>query len=73
MYVVLDQNYLENNKITALQNYAGEVHAITMGLLKHVNNSISNNKVSEPISEYGTKQNYWNLSDEFINREHSNT
>ena len=53
LYVVLDQNYLENNKVTTFQNDAEDVHAVTMGLLKHVNNSISKNKVSEPISEYG--------------------
>ena len=73
LYVVLDQNYLENNKVTALQNDAEEVHAIIMGLLKHVNNSNSNNNVSEPIAEYGSNQNCLDIPDEFINREDSNT
>ena len=73
LYVVLDHNYLDNNKVTALQNDAEEVHAVTMGLLKHVNNSISKNKVSEPVSEYGENQHAWNFSDEFTSHELSNT
>ena len=73
LYVALDHNYLDNNKVTALQNDAEEVHAVTLGLLKHVNNSISKNKVSEPISEYGKEQHGWSFPDEFTNQEHLNT
>ena len=73
LYVVLDNNYLENNKVTALQNDAEEVHAVTMGLLKHVNNSISKNKVSEPILEYGANRQAWDFLDEFISHKHPNT
>mgnify|MGYP001284549718 CR=1 FL=1 len=73
LYIILDQNYLENDKVTAVQNDTEEVRAITMGLLKHVNNSISNNKVSEPIAEYGFNQNCWDIPDEYISREDSNT
>jgi len=73
LYIVFDQNYLDNKTVNNLQNDAEEVHAVTMGLLKHVNNSISKNKVSEPISEYGKNQQDWGLPEEFINCEHLNT
>ncbi len=72
LYVVLDHKYLDNNKVTALQNEIEEVHAVTMGLLKHVNSSISKNKVSEPVSEYGNNQQDWDFPDVFINHEHLN-
>jgi four helix bundle protein len=73
LYIVFDQNYLDDKTVSNLQKDAGEVHAITMGLLKHVNNSISKNKVSEPVSEYGKNQSDLDLPDEFTNHEHLNT
>jgi len=52
LFVVLDQNYLTENEIKSLQKKAEEVRALTLGLLKYVNSSISTNKVSEPTVEY---------------------
>lgn|GEM_PF-4213518 len=40
---------------------------------KLVHTSLSNNKVSEPISEYGISQNSFDILDEFVTREHLNT
>ena len=73
LYIVFDQNYLDDKTVNNLQNDAEEVHAVTMGLLKHVNNSISKNKVSEPISEYGANRQAWDFLDEFISHKHPNT
>ncbi len=73
LYVVLDQKYLDNTAVKALQDDAEEVHALTMGLLKYVDNSISTNKVSEPAAEYGIALHSCDLPDELINREHINT
>lgn len=73
LYVVLDQKYLDNTAVKSLQDDTEEVHALTMGLLKYVDNSISTNKVSEPIAEFGNALHGWDLPDEFINREHINT
>ena len=73
LYVVLDQNYLDEFSIRSLQNDTDEVHALTMGLLKYVDKSILTNKVSEPAAEYSNNQHGWEIPGEFINREHINT
>lgn len=73
LYVVLDQNYLYKDTVSSIQNKAGEVQVLTLGLLKYVNNSISTNKVSEPFVKYGHSQKSIEIPDEFINHEYSNT
>ncbi|MBC8174920.1 MAG: four helix bundle protein [Candidatus Marinimicrobia bacterium] len=73
LYVVLDQNYLDKDTVSSIQNKAGEVQALTLGLLKYVNNSISTNKVSEPFVKYDHSQQSIKIPDEFINHEHLNT
>ncbi len=67
LYVVLDQNYLDPETVQSLQDDSEEVHALTMGLLKYVDSSISTNKVGKPIAEYGSIKHGWELPDEFIN------
>lgn len=72
LYIVLDQNYSNSETVSALQNDAEEVHALILGLLKHVDSSISKNIVSEPISVYGASLNVIEITDKFINLENLN-
>ena len=69
LYLILDLKYLVNDIILSLQDDAEETKALTLGLLKYVDKSISNNKVSEPISEYSPVYNTLKIPAEFINLE----
>ncbi len=73
LYIVLDQNYLDKKTVSALKNDAEEVRALTLGLIKYVDGSISKNKLSEPNTKYKTLQNFSDLQDEFINYENMST
>lgn len=78
LYVVLDQQYLDSESVKSLQDDSDEVHALTMGLLKYLDSSISTNKVSEHLPEYGNTIHSWDIPNEFINRDtqthrHTNT
>ena len=70
LYVVIDQNYAQKDEIKKMQRFAEETQRVTLGLLKHVKNSIDqpSNSVKESPSQYGKppESDGFELPDNFI-------
>ena len=84
LYIVLDQNYVDEKTVSNIQHKTDEVQAVTLGLLKYIDKSINKQSItiSEPEATYGSPQDPVHrtlcvdssksikIPDRFINLEH---
>ena len=60
LYAISDQDYVSHSEVTVIQELAEEIRAVTLGLLRHVKQTLDqgSNRISEPLTQYsqGTAQ-----------------